>query len=115
MAENIYVDSSMNKQNWNRWRNRYSKYIKTIEDADVAINSMLLSLNDNYTKFLRSDLFVKQKLILDSKITGIGILFNTIETAKKCFEVIYGNDIANKIKSNKIEHKIIIFKYTKSL
>jgi carboxyl-terminal processing protease len=55
---------------------RYFKHIKTIEDADVAINSMLASLNDPYTKFLKSDLFSKQKIILDAKVTGVGILFN---------------------------------------
>lgn len=37
--------------------------------------------------------------------------FNSLEEAKKCFEVIYGKNISNKIKNNKIEHKIVIFKY----
>lgn len=39
--------------------------------------------------------------------------FKTYVEAKKSFEVIYGQEIANKINSNKIEHKIIIFKYEK--
>ncbi len=118
MAGNIYVESSMNKQNWNRWRNKYSKYIKTVEDADVAINSMLLSLNDNYTKFLRSDLFSKHKLILDSKVTGIGILFSTIgndviikqvldDSPAKDAQILPGDTIVSingkKINSKKIE------------
>lgn len=76
-AKNVYVDSSLNKQDWNRWRNRYKNKIKTYEDADIAVNTMLLSLNDPYTKFLPAELYAKQKLILDSKITGIGITFNT--------------------------------------
>ena len=59
-----------------RWRNRYRKQIKTTEDAAVAINTMLASLNDPYTKFLQSAAFLQQQIILDSKITGIGILFN---------------------------------------
>lgn len=37
--------------------------------------------------------------------------FNSYEDAKKSFEVIYGQEISNKIKNNKINHKIIIFKY----
>ena len=39
--------------------------------------------------------------------------FKTYEEAKKSFEVIYGQDISNKIKNNKINHKIIIFKFQK--
>ena len=76
-TKNIYVDSSLNNQDWNRWRHKYSNKIKTGEDADIAVNTMLLSLNDPYTKFLRADLYAKQKLVLDSKITGIGVTFNT--------------------------------------
>jgi len=37
--------------------------------------------------------------------------FNSYNEAKKSFEVIYGPEISNKIKNNKINHKIIIFKY----
>lgn len=39
--------------------------------------------------------------------------FKTYEEAKKSFEVIYGQDISNRIKNNKINHKIIIFKFQK--
>ena len=39
--------------------------------------------------------------------------FENTQTAKKCFEVIYGKEISNKINKNQIEHKIIIFKYKK--
>lgn len=39
--------------------------------------------------------------------------FNSLDEAKNSFEVIYGSEISNKIKSNKINHKIIIFKYQK--
>ncbi len=76
ITKNSYVDETLNNQNWTRWRNRYIKEIKTIEDANIAINSMLASLNDPYTKFLQSDLFSKQKMIIDSEITGVGLLFN---------------------------------------
>lgn len=76
ITKNSYVDETLNNQDWTKWRIRYLKHIKTIEDADIAINSMLASLNDPYSKFLQSDLFAKQKMILDSEITGIGVLFN---------------------------------------
>ncbi len=75
-VKNSYVDESLNNQDWLRWRIRYVNHIRTMEDANLAINSMLASLNDPYSKFLQSDLFSKQKIVLDSKITGVGILFN---------------------------------------
>lgn len=75
-AKNNYADSSMNHQNWNRWRTKYLKHIKTAADADIAINTMLLSLNDPYTRFLRSELFAEQQAVMDAKMTGIGIIFN---------------------------------------
>ena len=40
--------------------------------------------------------------------------FKSIDEAKKCFEVIYGKTISDKINDKKIEHKIIIFKYEKN-
>ena len=40
--------------------------------------------------------------------------FKSIDEAKKCFEVIYGKIISDKINDKKIEHKIIIFKYEKN-
>jgi carboxyl-terminal processing protease len=76
ITKNSYVDNSLNNQDWSRWRNRYTKHIKTLDDANIAINTMLTSLNDPYTKFLQSELFSKQKMILGSKITGIGVEFN---------------------------------------
>lgn len=76
ITKNSYVDETLNNQDWSKWRIRYIKHIKTIEDANIAINSMLASLNDQYSKFLQSDLFSKQKIIIDSQITGIGVLFN---------------------------------------
>lgn len=39
--------------------------------------------------------------------------FKTYEDAKKSFEVIYGREISSKIKNNRINHKIIIFKFQK--
>lgn len=73
---NSYVDETLNGQDWTYWRNRYFKQIKTFDDANVAINSMLASLNDPYSKFLLSNSFAKQKMVIDSKITGVGVLFD---------------------------------------
>ena len=76
ITKNEYVDETLNNQEWLRWKLRYQKRIKTQEDAEIAINTMLASLNDPYTKFLKSGAYSKQKLIIDSKITGVGLLFD---------------------------------------
>lgn len=113
MTRNLYADETLNNQDWNRWRNRYRKKIKTTEDAAVAINTMLASLNDPYTKFLLSAAFLKQQIILDSKITGIGILFNksndsimvsqVIENSPAKKENINEGDIILKINGENIK------------
>ncbi len=76
ITRNSYIDKTMNHQKWSKWRLRYFKHIKTMEDANIAINSMLLSLNDPYTQFLLSDGFSKQIKMMDSKITGLGLVLN---------------------------------------
>lgn len=95
ITKNEYIDSSLNGQNWAKWRLRYFRHIKTIDDANVAINSMLASLNDPYTKFMKSNSFKKQKIILDSQITGVGILFY-----KAGEDVIINHVIANSPAQN---------------
>ncbi len=71
-----YSDPTMNHQDWNRWRMRYHGKIKNMDDANVAICTMLSSLNDVYTRFLQSNNYKRQKVILESKITGLGLNFN---------------------------------------
>lgn len=90
-----YVDKSMNNQDWYRWRMRYANKIKTLDDANVAINSILASLNDPYTKFLQSKSFSKQKVIMDSKITGVGVLLN-----KSGDEVVVNHILKNSSAQN---------------
>ena len=47
-----YYDPTNNSQDWSKWRYRYHNKLKTKEDAYVAIETMLSSLNDPYTRFL---------------------------------------------------------------
>jgi len=69
-----YVDQSKNSQNWEqKWRNRYANQIKTDEDAYVAINTMLSSLNDPYTKFLNPKEFAEESNSIKGSLKGIGI------------------------------------------
>ena len=47
-----YYEPSLNNQNWNRWRTRYQGKIKTQDDAKVAIDTMIASLDEPYTRFM---------------------------------------------------------------
>ncbi|MDR1167806.1 MAG: S41 family peptidase [Heliobacteriaceae bacterium] len=68
-----YYDSSMNSQDWRRWKERYRRRIKTDEDAEVAIETALASLNDPYSKFMSKEEYSEQNNSIYSKITGIGV------------------------------------------
>ena len=72
-----YVDPSDNMQDWNIWRHKYDKYIKTDEDCYVAIETMLASLNDPYTKFLDPKDFAEETSSIKGSLKGIGIQIAT--------------------------------------
>ena len=68
-----YVDQTNNLQDWNKWRSKYDKYIHTDEDAYVAIDTMLASLNDPYTKFLNPKEFEEETSSIKGSLKGIGV------------------------------------------
>jgi len=68
-----YVDQTNNEQNWSRWRHKYDNSIKTQEDAYVAIETMLASLNDPYTRFLDPKEFAEETSSIQGSLKGIGI------------------------------------------
>ncbi len=71
--KNEYYDPNFNHQHWNRWKNRYQGKIKTEADAKVAIETMLASLDDPYSRFLTKDEFAQQNTCITAKISGIGV------------------------------------------
>ncbi|RAI10966.1 MAG: peptidase S41 [Candidatus Melainabacteria bacterium] len=73
IIKNEYYDPSFNKQAWARWKNHYRGKIKTEEDAKVAIDTMLASLDDPYSRFLTKEDFAEQNSSITSKISGIGV------------------------------------------
>ena len=68
-----YVDHTNNQQDWKRWKNKYDKVINTDEDAYVAIQTMLASLNDPYTKFLDPKEFEDETSSIKGSLKGIGV------------------------------------------
>lgn len=68
-----FVDQTNNDQDWNKWRHKYDNVIKTNDDAYVAINTMIASLNDPYTKFLDPKEFADETSSIKGSLKGIGI------------------------------------------
>ena len=112
-----YYSKNMNKQNWSRWKKRYINKIKTKEDAYVAINTMLASLNDSYSKFLSEEEFQEQNSAINSKLYGIGIniasisgkiyVVNVLENAPAYNSGIRSGDIILKVNSKDINGQSI--------
>lgn len=65
------------------------------------------SRTKDYNNWIKCHGFVQEKKL------NTYFSFPDVATTKKCFEVIYGKEISNKINNNQIEHKIVIFKYIK--
>lgn len=68
-----YVDQTNNEQNWAKWRHKYDNVLRTDEDAYVAIDTMVASLNDPYTKFLNPKEFQEETSSIKGSLKGIGI------------------------------------------
>lgn len=73
-----FYDSGLNGQNWKRWKKHYNGKIKNDDDANVAINTMLESLDDPYSRYLDKKSYADQNISISSKITGIGVNISSI-------------------------------------
>ena len=82
IIEASYIDPTMNHQDWKKWKYRYLNHIKTDEDVVVAVNTMLASLNDDYSEF-----FNKKKL----QIQDAYIRDNSDKNRPKIITKILGN------------------------
>lgn len=72
-----YVDQTDNMQDWNSWRHKYDSYIKTDEDSYIAIETMLASLDDPYTRFLDPKAFSEETSSIKGSLKGIGVQIAT--------------------------------------
>lgn len=68
-----YYDQTYNDQDWKRWEHRYDGKLKTQDDAHKAIETMLASLGDKYTRFLDKEAFADEKSQIDAHLFGVGI------------------------------------------
>lgn len=107
-----YYDPTFNHQNWHRWKNHYQNKIKTEADAKVAIETILASLNDPYSRFLTAEEFNKQNTSINSKISGIGVniindsgkirIINVIEDTPAQFSDLKAGDIIIGVDDKKV-------------
>lgn len=72
-----YVDQTDNQQDWSQWRHKYDSYINTDDDSYVAIETMLTSLDDPYTKFLDPKEFSEETSSIKGSLKGIGVQIAT--------------------------------------
>lgn len=73
IVKDEYYDQEYNHQDWDRWKKRYEGKLKTLDDAHKAIETMLASLGDRYTRFLDRDAFDDERAQIDAKLCGVGI------------------------------------------
>lgn len=107
VIKNNYYDSKLNKQDWNRWKKHYKDKIKTDEDANVAINTMLESLDDPYSRYLDKENYSEQNTSINSKITGIGVNISSISGKTYVINAIEGSPaFLAKIKAGDIIIKV---------
>ena len=112
VIKKCYIDSSFNHQDWKKWEKRYKGKIKNDADAQVAIDTMLASLDDPYSRFLPQKEYKEQYNSIDSHITGIGvnimskngnvIIFSVIKDTPAYFAGLRNNDIILKVDNKNV-------------
>ncbi len=73
LIKNDYVDQTFNEQDWKIWRHRYDEQLKTRDDAVKAVETMVASLGDRYTRYLDRKAFEEEKESIEAELTGVGI------------------------------------------
>lgn len=73
LVHDSYYDPTYNGQDWDKWAHRYDGKLKTMDDAYKATETMLSSLNDQYTRFLKPAAFKDETNAISAKMSGIGL------------------------------------------
>lgn len=102
-----YYEPSLNHQNWARWKSHYQGRIKTNEDARIAIDTMIASLNEPYTRFMPKKDYQDLTTSITSKIYGIGVniysnagkieIFNVMPSTPADFAQLKQGDIITAV------------------
>jgi len=73
LIKDSYYEPKFGGQDWSRWERHYDGKLKTSDDAHKAIETMLASLGDPYTRFLDRDAFDDEKSQIEAHLFGVGM------------------------------------------
>jgi carboxyl-terminal processing protease len=74
IVNHSYVDNTFNHQNWYKVRKKYSgSKFKSREETYDAIQEMLASLDDPFTRLLRPDQYRSMQTSTSGALTGVGL------------------------------------------
>jgi len=73
IVNRAYLDDSFNHQNWWKVRQRATSDLATKEQTYEAIDKMLSSLGDPYTRFLSPDEYNNLQVSTSGELTGVGL------------------------------------------
>ena len=90
IVKDNYYDAALNHQDWSRWKSRYHGQIKNDADAKIAIDTMLASLDDPYSRYMSKAEYADQNSSINSKITGIGVNITSISGKVHIVNVMEG-------------------------
>ena len=83
-----YLDETFNHQNWWRLREKYvKKPLRDREETYTAIEEMLASLDDPFTRLLRPEQYRSLQVNTSGELSGVGLQIN-INPSTKLIEVI---------------------------
>lgn len=85
-----YYEPDLNNQDWARWKRHYTGKIQTDDDAKVAIDTMIASLDEPYTRFMNTKEYQDLTTSITSKIYGIGVNIHSNSGKIEVFNVIPG-------------------------
>jgi carboxyl-terminal processing protease len=68
-----FYDPTFNGQDWSRWEHRYDGKLNTTDDEQKAIDTMLASLGDRFTRFLNKGAFTEETTQIAGRLYGIGV------------------------------------------
>ena len=83
-----YLDETLNHQNWWKLREKYiKKPLRNREEAYTAIEEMLATLDDPFTRLLRPEQYRSLQVNTSGELSGVGLQIN-INPETKLIEVI---------------------------
>lgn len=83
-----YLDETFNHQNWWRLREKYvKKPLRDREETYAAIEEMLATLDDPFTRLLRPDQYNSLQVNTSGELSGVGLQIN-VNPETKLIEVI---------------------------